>query len=295
MANDTSTKVDVEALSTIADTFERAVNNYQAQVPLCAQNNGINLIKNAKFPSSFFDEYDFLTGNYAERMLQIARNIRSYVASVNGNDEKIEEEMPEEDDTVEEENEKTVPENMEEGTTEEVEESRMDDAEDDRDRVSSGSNKGDSGTYRDGTENENKEQLDNVNNGNETQEQEAEDVGKTRNEKKDLKDINPKKIPFPEDIINKFFASLTNGQIEAILSEMNKGETKILGIEDMAANDRYLVKIRNIIKNYCNNNKEVINGIKCIDNARLRKILPNALLRPGTSTAVNDIGKEKNN
>ncbi len=287
MANDTSTQVDVGLLSEMADTCEKAARSFQAQVPYAAKLPEINMLKDAGFSTTKAEVYDDSIDKYAAGLTALAGSIRGYVASVNGNDEKIEEEMPEEESTVEDNNQSEVSTNMEEGKTDDVEESKMD-AEEDAKEVSSGDNKdGKSGNYDDGTKDETKDDLDNINKGDETEQQDYKD-DTDDNDKKDLTDPNKKKkkTPLPEDIVTQFFEKLSDNQISVILQAMNSGETEEITLEQIIADEKYLTKLRNILKNDSSINQNTLNALGNLDNSKLKSILLKTIGKSGISTAA---------
>lgn len=319
MANDTSTQVDVGLLGEMADTCERAIRSFQAQVPYSLKLKEIDILQKAGFAVTKAETYDDSVNKYVDGLSGLIGSIRSYVANANGNDEKIEKEMPDEDDRVAENNEEEASTNMDEGKTDGVEDSSMD-AKKDAEELTSGDNKdGESGNYKDETEGEKEKDLKDINNEKETEKQDYKDVTDDvdkkdlnninddeetekknykdetdDNDKEDLKDPNKKKnnnnnrTPSPEDLITQFFESLDENQISVILQAMNSGETEEITLEQIVADEKYLTKLRSILNSNSNINinQNTLNALSNLDNTKLKEIMLKTIAKSGISSAV---------
>lgn len=178
-------QMDTDGLSGIASTIASAASGF-ANAPLCSSVSAFSALSNAGFDTSSCASYDAALQAITSKLAGLASSLNGYLGDSIGNDKKVEEEIPEE----EEYDEDLDSADVQEGTPTKAAGTETEDVEMNTDKKEDGSNKsGTSGRYKDDTKDEKEKNLENVNNGDKTKEQEYTD--QTKDEKKEnLNNIN---------------------------------------------------------------------------------------------------------
>ncbi len=219
-------QMDVDGLSGIASTISSAASSI-GTAPLCSSVSAFAALSSAGFDTSCCSSYDSALQALSSKLAGLAASVSSYLGDSVGNDAKVEEEMPEEEEFDEDlegvDDEEETPDKEETGK--ELEDNSMN-----TDKQEDGSNTaGKSGDYDDGTKEENKKDLGNINNGDETQKQEYDD--QTKDEKKEeLVDIKK------DDTKEQTYDDQTKDEKKENLEDIKKDDTKEQAYDDQTDN-----------------------------------------------------------